>query len=347
VIQIKEGRTVLLILAVSTARGTASVNANFRTLVLTAATIAIPAWAGEAPVVRHAVDDRKAIIATVEPVHELLARARIGGTITSVAVKEGDWVKGGDRVAVVVDQKLVLQMQALASRIEAQQAQRDQAQINFRRAEELRSRGVASQAHLDQARTALDVAERTLQALNSDRQVIEQQSAEGAVLAPGPGRVLKVPVREGSVVLPGETIAAIAAGNYILRLQLPERHARSMKTGDTILVGARGLEAQDEETLRRGKVVLVYPQIDNGRVIADVAVADLGDYFVGERTRVYVATGSRPALVIPEESVYRRFGVSYARLKDGTEVAIQVGLPVAGGIEVLAGLHEGDVVLTP
>ena len=320
---------------------------NILSLVLAAAAITIPAWAGEAPVLRHPVDDRKAIIATVEPVHELVARARIGGTITSLTAKEGDWVKGGDRVAVVVDQKLLLQMRALESRIEAQQAQRDQAQIDFGRAQELRSRGVASQSQLDQARTTLDVAERTLQALHSDRQVIEQQSAEGAVLAPGSGRVLKVPVQEGSVVLAGETIAAVAANNYILRLQLPERHARSMKAGDTILVGARGLEARDEETLRRGKVVLVYPQIDNGRVIADVAVEDIGDYFVGERTRVYVATGRRPALVIPEVSVYRRFGVSYAKLKDGTEVAIQVGLPVEGGIEVLAGLHEGDVVLTP
>jgi RND family efflux transporter MFP subunit len=320
---------------------------NALVLFLSAVAVAIPAWAGEAPVARHPVDDRKAIIATVEPVHELVARARIGGTITNLTVKEGDWVKAEDRVAVVVDQKLLLQMRALDSRIEAQQAQRDQAQLDFGRAQELRSRGVTSQSQLDQARTTLDVAERTLQALHSDRQVIEQQSAEGAVLAPGSGRMLKVPVQEGSVVLPGETIAAVAANNYILRLQLPERHARSMKAGDPILVGARGLDVQDEETLRRGKVVLVYPQIDNGRVIADVAVEDLGDYFVGERTRVYVATGRRPALVIPEASVYRRFGVSYAKLKDGTEVAIQVGLPVGGGIEVLAGLREGDVVLTP
>ncbi len=34
------------------------------------------------------VDDRKAVIATVEPVHELLARARIGGTIATLA-REG------------------------------------------------------------------------------------------------------------------------------------------------------------------------------------------------------------------------------------------------------------------
>lgn len=305
------------------------------------------AVAEDATVTRRSVEDRKAVIATVEPVHELVARARIGGTITTLSVKEGDRVAAGDRIALVVDQKLALQMQALQSRIQAQQAERDQAQIDFSRASELRRTGAGTQMALDQAKTRLDVAERNLAALRSDRQVIEQQSTEGAVLAPGAGRVLKVPVSEGSVVLAGETIATMAADNYILRLQLPERHARFMKAGDTILIGARGLQPQEAETLRRGRVALVYPQIDQGRVIADVEVEGLGDYFVGERTRVYVATGTREALVVPESCVYRRFGVSYVKLKDGTEVVVEAGLPVEGGIEILAGLHEGDVVTTP
>jgi membrane fusion protein, multidrug efflux system len=304
--------------------------------------------AQETTAAQRMVDDRKAVIATVEPVHELIARARIGGTITTLSIKEGDQVAAGDRVAVVVDQKLLLQMQAVASRIQAQQAERDQAQIDLQRTQELRRSGVASQSQLDQAKTRFDVAERTLQALHSDRQVIEQQSAEGAVFAPGAGRVLKVPVSEGSVVLAGETIATIAARHYILRLQLPERHARFIRAGDRILVGARGLGAEeDPEELRSGKVVLVYPEIDHGRVIADVEVAELGDYFVGERTRVYIATGKRPALVIPEGYLYRRFGVSYVELKDGTEIVVQPGLPVDGAIEILAGLHAGDVVKKP
>jgi membrane fusion protein, multidrug efflux system len=323
----------------------------FRSLLVLAliAACAAPAAAAEIAVAKRSVEDRKAVIATVEPVHELVARARIGGTIVSLKVREGDRVAAGDRVAIVADQKLVLQMQALQSRIQAQQAERDQAQTELNRAQELRRAGVVSQAALDQARTRVDVAERNLQALRSDRQVIEQQSAEGAVLAPGAGRVLTVAVTEGGVVLPGETIATMAADNYILRLQLPERHARFIKAGDAILIGARGMQEQTEapETLRRGRVALVYPRIDHGRVIADVEVEGLGDYFVGERTRVYIATGTREALVVPESAVYRRFGVSYVKLASGIEVVVQPGLPVDGGIEILAGLHEGDVVIAP
>ncbi len=305
-----------------------------------------PAAAQQA-VTRQQVDDRKAVIATVEPVRELPARARIGGTLATLTVREGDQVAAGDRIALVVDPKLALQVQALESRIQAQSASREQAQIDLNRIEQLRTSGTVSQAQLDQARTRLNVAERTYLALRSDREVVEQQSTEGAVLAPAAGRVLKVPVSVGSVVLAGETIATLATDNYILRLQLPERHARFMKAGDTILVGARGLQQQDQETLRRGRVRLVYPQIDQGRVIADAEVDGLGDFFVGERTRVYVTTGKRDALIVPADLVYRRYGVSYVKLKDGTEVVIQPGLPVDGGIEVLSGLNEGDVVVRP
>ena len=305
-----------------------------------------PAMA-EQTVVRRQVDDRKAVIATVEPIRELRARARIGGTIVKLAVREGDRVAAGDQVALIVDPKLALQIQALESRMQAQSSAREQAQIDYNRMQQLRASGTVSQAQLDQAQTRLNVAERTFLALRSDREVVEQQSTEGAVLAPGAGRVLTVPVSVGSVILPGETIATLAADNYILRLHLPERHARFMKAGDTILVGARGLQPQDQETLRRGRVTLVYPQIDQGRVVADAVVEDLGDYFVGERTRVYVATGQRDALVVPADYVYRRFGVTYVKLRDGTEVVVQTGLPVDGGIEILAGVKEGDALVQP
>ncbi len=308
--------------------------------------LVMPAAAQQAVALKQ-VEDRKAVIATVEPVRELVARSRIGGTITTLAVREGDRVAASDQIALVVDPKLALQIKALDSRMQAQSAAREQAEIDYGRLQQLRASGTVSQAQLDQARTRLEAADRTLQALRSDREVVEQQSVEGAVLAPGAGRVLKVPVSVGSVVLPGETIATLAADNYILRLQLPERHARFMKPGDTILVGARGLQQQDQETLRRGTVRLVYPQIDEGRVIADAEVEGLGDYFVGERTRVYVATGLREALVVPSNYVYRRFGVSYLKLKDGREVVVQVGLPVDGGVEILAGVKQGDEVVAP
>jgi multidrug efflux system membrane fusion protein len=91
------------------------------------------------------IEDRKAVIATVEPVRQLVARARIGGTIVSLKAREGDEVAAAAIIAVVADQKLALQTQALDQRIRSQQAQRDQAKSDFDRVQELQRRGVSTQ----------------------------------------------------------------------------------------------------------------------------------------------------------------------------------------------------------
>lgn len=329
-----------------------------RTLTLMAALAAsIPAFAGEIPLTPAAaagevvvqpitVDDRKAVIATVEPIRQLVARARIGGTVASTEIREGDVVTAGRRVALVTDPKLALQIQALDERIRSQMAQRDKAKTDYGRVEELQKRGVSTKAQLDAVKAARDVAERTLSAMQSDRDVLVQQVAEGEVLAPGGGRILTVPISEGRVVMPGETIATIAEDTYILRLQLPERHARYMRAGDTVLIGGRGSDEEAVEKMRKGKVRLVYPEIKGGRVIADVDVPELGDYFVGERTRVYMSTGQRQTFVVPPSALYRRTGVTYVDLKDGTPVVVQPGETRPEGIEILSGLKAGDVVVT-
>ena len=310
-----------------------------------------PALAAEPFVVRTVdIVDRKAVIATVEPVHLLVARARIGGTILSLSVKEGDVVEAGATIAEVSDQKIALQMQALDSRIASLKSQRDQAKTDFDRIADLARRGVSTQTQADQAKTNLDVAERNLAALKGDREVIAQQSSEGAVLAPDAGRVLSVPVSVGRVVMPGETIATLAQDKYILRLQLPERHAKFLRAGDRVAVGARGL-SDDAGATREGRVRIVYPEIQGGRVVADVEVSDLGDYFVGERTRVYIDAGKRKAVVIPAAYVYRRAAVNYVKLADGDEVVVQPGeVHDDNGkktIEILSGLVDGDKVVTP
>jgi len=316
-------------------------------VVLAACVPYAPAQAGETLTVHLSeITDQKAVIATVEPVHQLVARARIGGTIASVKMKEGDNVAAGQELASVADQKLVLQMQALDARIQSLMAQQGLAKIEFDRVQELQKRGVSTMTQLDQARTNLDVANRTLQAMQSDRSVLAQQTVEGAVLAPGAGRILSVPISEGRVVLPGEIIATMAEDKYILRLQLPERHAQFMRAGDIVLIGARGLTGESTEK-KQGKIRLVYPEIQGGRVIADVDVEGLGDYFVGERTRVYINTGKRPAILVPGDYLIHRAGINLVKLQSGAEVVVQPGEAHDANVEILAGLTDGDVLVKP
>ena len=164
------------------------------------------------------VADEKAVFATVESREVVPARVRTGGTIASLAVREGDRVERGQLVATIGDPKLLLQQAALDAQIAGLTAQLEQARTDLARAQELFKSGVTTKARLDELTTAANVAVNQLKARNAERDVVVQQLAEGQVLAPTAGRVLKVPVTAGTVVMSGETVANIAQQDFVLRL---------------------------------------------------------------------------------------------------------------------------------
>ncbi len=132
----------------------------------------------------------------------------------------------------------------------------------------------------------------------------------------------------------------------MLRLRLPERHARFLRDGDAVTVGARGLAAGDP--LGRGRISLVYPELQQGQVVADAEVEGLGDFFVGERVRVTIPGDRRESIVIPRAFLLAGPGVDMVRLASGALVPVQRG-PARGedGIEILSGLSAGDVLVRP
>lgn len=322
------------------------------TLALLAA-LAQPALAQETFVVGpKSVADEKAVFATVASTNVVPARARIGGTVADLAVKEGDAVRQGQVVATVGDEKLALQMKSLDAQIAGLEAQFTQAQGDLTRAQDLFARGTIPRTRLDEAQTAFNVASNALKSRTAERSVLQQQVTEGSVLAPASGRVLKVPVTAGTVILPGETVATVAEQNFILRLRVPERHARFLKAGDAVRIDGEEL---GKGAALFGTIRLVYPQIEDGRVIADAAVTGLGDYFVGERIRVWVSAGERASVTVPASFIVTRFGIDYARVRDGAatiDVPVQRGreLPrpdMPDALEILSGVKAGDVLVRP
>ncbi len=307
------------------------------------------------PVVIQTIVDDKAVFATVRSTDKAEARARLSGTIVDLMIDEGAQVKVGQQVGTIVDDKLKLQMVSLDARIKSASARLTKARGDLKRGRSLKRRGVIASSTLAEYQAAFDVANNDLKSARAERSVLAEQVKQGKVLAPANGRVLKVHVTKGAVILAGESLATIAANQYILRLELPERHARFIKKGEQVMVGARGLDPV-EKAVGAGIISQVYPELQNGRVVADVEIASLGDYFVGERAQVRIAADKRQAIVIPKGYSFRRYGLDYVLLEQRhakpLEIVVQLGEPVLlgkgkGGIEVLAGLRPGDHVIKP
>jgi RND family efflux transporter MFP subunit len=322
------------------------------------------ARAAEFTVQPTSIEELKAVFGEVRSRHLVPARTRIGGTIMSISVTEGTEVTKGQLIARIVDDKIALQIDAADANIKAISSQLDNASVQLERTKRLFDSGAATKASLDQGQMQVDVLSNQLAAAKANRDVLNQQAAEGDTLAPEDGRVIAVPVTLGSVVLPGDTIATVAGGGYFLRLSLPERHATEITEGGTVLVGGRVLsaaaavgDAPDPTTARKGKLVKVYPEITDGRVQADVEVEGLGTYFVGERTLVWVPVAHRQVLAVPRAAVTTRHGVDYVRLaaaganKDPIDVAVILGETFERDgvqmIEILTGLQPGDRVQAP
>lgn len=301
------------------------------------------------------VDDLKSVLASVHSKDRIEARVRTPGTVVALKVEAGSEVTAGQLVATVADPKIALKIKALDAQIVGLESRVATARSDYDRAEQLRQRGVTPQARVDQLKSALDVSANELKAARAERQVSEEQAAEGQVLAPAAGRVLRVPVTEGSVVMAGESIATIAANAYLLRLELPERHARFIAKGNAVEVGARGLGPGHAVTAK-GRIVQVYPELQGGRVVADAEVPGLGGYFVGERALVWISAGKRRTTVVPQAFVFNRFGLDFVRVADGqggsADVVVQPGgkatLPAGGaGVEILSGVRVGDELTVP
>jgi RND family efflux transporter MFP subunit len=299
------------------------------------------------------IQDEKSVFATIQSAYTVPARVRTGGTIMSLKVRQGDYVTRGQVIATVGDPKLGLQSSSLAAQIAAARAQLAQAQADFDRAQRLIASGAIARNMYDQAQTGLNVAQSNLKSIQAQAAVVREQATEGNVAAPTSGRVITVPVTAGTVVMAGDTVATVAERDFVLRLEIPERHARFLKAGDTLRLDGSDIGLA---TAQFGKISLVYPQVDNGHVVADATIGGMGDYFVGQRVRAWVPAGRRSAILVPASLIIARSGIDYAKVWTARSGALDVpvqrgqehalpGKPVM--LEILSGLNAGDRLLKP
>jgi RND family efflux transporter MFP subunit len=320
-----------------------------------------PERAAEAPAPQHAeqltiqraaAPDFKTVSAVLTSRDVGDARARIGGTLTRLMVREGEQVRRGQVVAIISDQRLALEAQAGSAGIAAAEAAAERARADQGRFQVLFERGFLSQARMDQINAEARAAEAQLRAARSQGGALSEANAQGRVLAPADGRVTRAPIPQGAVVMPGEVVVAIATGARVLRLELPEAQAEFLREGQEIRI----LDAHDDATARLVRVRQVYPAIENGRVMADLDAQSFDGAFVGARVRVLIPAGEREAIVISARYIETRYGVDYVRLVRASgaviDAPVQRGSPIPtdaapDGVEILSGLEPGDIIVLP
>ncbi|ESQ73708.1 efflux RND transporter periplasmic adaptor subunit [Asticcacaulis sp. AC402] len=306
-------------------------------------TPAVAAYRGETyQIAIQTISDVKPVAATLTTRQMGEATARVSGILTSLKVREGDMVAQGQVIGFVQDQRINLQTGAYDAATSAAEAQAGLAHAALARTQTLFDKGIYAQARLDQDKATAVAADANVRAARAQASASGEGARQGAIIAPAAGRVIHATVPVGSVVMAGQSVATITAGNRVVRIELPEGQVSALTVGQSLTLDANGIRTT-------GAITEIYPSVTAGQVVADVTAPDLETLVIGQKIVAYVHLGSRNAVVLQRRFVATRHGLDYVRLvqKSGTILETMVQTAPTGDpeqIEILGGLSSGDSV---
>jgi HlyD family secretion protein len=296
---------------------------------------------------------------TIEPAREVEVRPRIPGIVERIHVEPGDAVEPG-QLLVEIDRELLASQaaEAEAALREAEVALR-YAGIELRRAEELVRSRVKSEQQLDDARSRHEVARARVEAGRAKRDTLATQLGYTRVTSPLAGRVLDVPVEEGSAVSP---VTAVTGGTLLLSLAATSTiHLEGLVDENEVARVAVGqparlrTEAFGEERFagRVRKISPVGQRIQNVTYfeveveVVDAAAAKLLPRMSGDAE--IVAEVVEDALLLPEAALRYRGDQHYVEVRNGDGAFaprdVRIGIVDGSRVQVAEGLAEGDEVV--
>jgi RND family efflux transporter MFP subunit len=299
-------------------------------------------------------------VGTVRSRNSATLAARIAGTVSSLAVREGDRVARGQFLLAI--EATEQSAGAAAARAGVEEAGRglDEARSRLALAETTYARfntlyqeAAATKQELDMRKADRDVA---LQAVARAEARLEQArqgsraagavAGYGRVVAPLAGVVTAKSVAAGMTVFPGTPLLTIEEdGGYRLEAMVPESVLKGVKPGQAVGVTIDGA------TVRcKGRVVEIVPAADpvtrTVTVKIDIAGKGLKSGMFG---RVGFTLTSRPGLLVPKGAVVERGALTSLWVLDREQIArlrlVKLGNDQDGSVEVVSGLSSGESVV--
>jgi membrane fusion protein (multidrug efflux system) len=230
------------------------------------------------------------------------------------------------------------------------QAQAAEAEREVARIEKLHAQGVAADAKLDQARTAVHTARSSRDAVQAQLGMAERSLRDSSVAAPFAGLVARRHVSEGEFVSPGQKLFDLVALDPVeVEFHVAERDSSRVRAGAPVDVRV----APFPDEVFHAVVSVVSPTIDPAtRTLRVKALLPNGDGRLrpGLFARADLGVAVREGVaMVPDEAVLQRADGPVAfRLVDGGRVerrALELGAIREGMVEVRSGLTAGDRVV--
>ncbi len=261
--------------------------------------------------------------------------ARTTGLAEVLAAEEGDLVRQGQVMVRLNKDELSLNLR------QTEDALAD-ARANYDRIKALHERSMVSQSEYEAAHLRLDNAKIALEEA-------QLNLAYADVTAPIAGVVTQRLVEVGDLVRGNQEVFVIADRDPLLvRIFAPEQRMYQLHPGQQANIAVEALP----DTSFRGRIRMISPEVDpaSGTVKVTLEVASNGLLKPGMFATVRIITERRPqTLIIPKKALILETDEDDVFLiDDGTvrRVAVELGFVEGDQVEIVAGLQEGDQVVT-
>jgi RND family efflux transporter MFP subunit len=282
--------------------------------------------------------------------HEATISAKVMGTVTEIRRRAGDSVRRGETILTIDSRDVAGQVAQAEGALAQAKAAAVLAETNFRRFEQLRAKGSASQMEMDQARYQYDNARGAVQ--QAEGAVATARSYESNAIVPAPfdGRIVDQLCEVGDLAAPGRPLMKIEDPSSLrLYASLDASKAVAATVGAEIKVVVPALA----DRVFRGRITEVVPAADPSTrsLLLKIDIDPDPSLRSGLYARALLPSGQRTVLRVPRSVIAHRGGITGVFVAESSRAAFRMVVLSTDRPEepeVRSGLQPGDqVVLDP
>lgn len=267
------------------------------------------------------------------------------GHLVERFVARGEQVLAGQRLASLQNPALAPALAGAEAQVRELDEQLVQLEADYRRARELRERGLGSEEELDRALARLKAARQARARALAGVTEAREQLADAVLRAPFDATVSDLLVEPGDFVRAGQPVLALAGRTGLeVELSLPEGLRRQLQIGDVVQITAL---ASGQRTA--GRIRELGLARDGRLAPAVVALEDADSWEPGVSVQITLSRASASALTVPLAAIVDpgTGRTRVYRVVDNRAVLtrVEAGRLLGARVEVRGELNAGDSVV--
>jgi len=299
------------------------------------------------PVSLSTVDDVYETTGTVRANSTSIVASRVMGVVTSISVREGDFVKAGQVLLIIDDRDAAQRVHAANMAVESANQNKSLADKTWQRYKNLYDEKALTRQEMDQIETQKKVAEAEYERIKAMAEEAATYLSFARVTTPISGRITEKHIDAGSMATPGMPLLVIeGGGSSYIEASIDAGLGAKVKKG---MVAEAIVETMDRPL--PGKIREVFPSVDplsrTFTVKVEIRNASLRS---GLFARVRIPVGKRNAIMVPEQAIVQKGQLTGVYAVDGQGIItyrlVRKGNTSSGGTEILSGLTVNDRIIT-